>query len=342
MNIQIAKDLLYWYDQNSRDLPWRKDNTFYHVWLSEIMLQQTRVEAVISYYYRFLGAAPTIENLATLPEEKLLKLWEGLGYYQRVRNLQKAANILVSLPKEDWPKTKETLLKLPGIGPYTAGAIASICFDERVPAIDGNVLRVISRLHGIQEDITLKKTQQTITTLVSDCLPDKRVGDFNQSLMELGATICIPSANPRCDQCPISSICKAYKDNLTHLIPMKKTKAKRSEETFWVLVLKYKELYAIQKRDYLNVLKGLWQFITIEKSKDIQDAILSLGLKGTIIKDHIYKKHIFTHKIWHMHMVEIDLVEQPLIKGLVWVTLEDMIQTYSLPTAFRQFIPEII
>lgn len=341
MNNELTTRLLQWYDQNSRDLPWRKDNTFYHVWLSEIMLQQTRVEAVIEYYYRFLEEAPTISTLANLPEERLLKLWEGLGYYQRVRNLQKAAKLLMDIPQNSWPKSKKELLQLPGIGPYTSGAIASICFGERVPAIDGNVLRVISRLHAMQEDLTSKEIHQKITELVTQILPDTRVGDFNQSLMELGATVCIPSANPRCDICPISAFCKAKELNLTDVIPNKKTKTKQTEEDLWVLILKHKELYAIQKRDYTNVLKGLWQFINVKKDKDIQTVISELNLKGKIVKDNIYKKHIFTHKIWHMHMVEIELTELPSIENTVWISLEDMLRMYSLPTAFRQFIPEI-
>lgn len=341
MNKELTTRLLRWYDQNSRDLPWRKDNTFYHVWLSEIMLQQTRVEAVVDYYYRFLEEAPTISKLADLPEERLLKLWEGLGYYQRVRNLQKAAKLLMDIPQDTWPKSKRELLQLPGIGPYTSGAIASICFGERVSAIDGNVLRVISRLHAIQEDLTSKETHQKITDIVKQLLPETRVGDFNQSLMELGATVCIPSANPRCDMCPISVFCKAKERNLTDVIPMKKTKIKQTEEDLWVLILKYKELYAIQKRDHTNVLKGLWQFINYKKDKEIHKIILDLNLKGEIVKDNINKKHIFTHKIWHMHMVEVELSEKPTIEGLVWVSLEDIVRLYSLPTAFRQFIPEL-
>lgn len=340
MNIEITTRLLQWYDLHSRDLPWRRNNTFYHVWLSEIMLQQTRVEAVIDYYYRFLEAAPTIDDLAKLPEERLLKLWEGLGYYQRVRNLQKAAKILVEMPKENWPKTQSALMKLPGIGPYTSGAIASICFEERVCAIDGNVLRVISRLQGMKEDIMLKQTHQEITEVVKNLLPEQRVGDFNQALMELGATICIPSNKPRCDNCPIAAFCKANAFNLTHLIPVKKSRAKQTEEEMWVLVLQYKDLYAIKKRDHLHVLKGLWEFVNVKKDIEIAQVISNLGLKGNIEKSNIYKKHVFTHKIWHMHMVKIDLIEKPNLEGVMWVRLEEIINNYSLPTAFRQFIPE--
>ena len=199
---EIAEKLIKWYEENQRQLPWRKEPTPYHVWISEIMLQQTRIEAVKKYYETFMKELPTIESLAKVDEEKLLKLWEGLGYYSRARNLKKAAILVQEKYEGKMPSSYSELLQLPGIGEYTAGAIASICFQEQVPAIDGNVLRVVARLTANSQDILLPQVKKQITNQVKQILP-KQAGKFNQAIMELGETICIPKGNINCNECPI-------------------------------------------------------------------------------------------------------------------------------------------
>ena len=338
---EIAKYLLQWYDLSARDLPWRKDKNFYHVWLSEIMLQQTRVEAVIPYYYRFLKHAPDIAALATLDEEVLLKLWEGLGYYQRVRNLQKAAKQLHQLPPNQWPKTKEALQMLPGIGPYTSGAIASIVFEENVAAIDGNVLRVMARILGIKDSIKERAIQKIIEQNVLDLLPDKRVGDFNQALMELGATICIPTGSPRCEICPLKEECTAFKNNMQNLIPYRSKKTIQQEESYWLLVLQHQDTYAIKKRDNQGVLRGLWGFILLPKDIDVTNYLKQNDIPFHSIQDPIYEKHIFTHKIWHLYMHKIKVTTKPQLEDMIWVSLQQLVNFYSLPTAFRKFIKHL-
>lgn len=209
----LPRILLEWYDQNARLLPWRKDCIPYHIWLSEIMLQQTRVEVVKTYYTRFLEEIPTVEELAQTDEQKLLKLWEGLGYYSRARNLQKTARRIVDEYVGHFPETYEQLLKLPGVGPYTAGAIASICFGQPVPAVDGNVLRVISRIMGLDDRVKASEGKKLITASLVEIYPKDRSGDFTQSLMELGATVCLPKGTPKCRICPVSTFCKAFQNN---------------------------------------------------------------------------------------------------------------------------------
>ena len=217
---KIADPLLNWYHTYARTLPWRQSPSAYHIWVSEIMLQQTRVEAVKSYYHRFTAELPTIADLAACPEEKLLKLWEGLGYYNRVRNMQKAAVQIMTQYHGEMPRSYEELLKLPGIGSYTAGAVASIAYGIPVPAVDGNVLRVITRITANYGDITKQNTKDKITKQLQAIIPNQHAGDFNQALMELGATVCIPNGEPQCFICPVQAYCKAFQEGLTTELPV--------------------------------------------------------------------------------------------------------------------------
>lgn len=225
---RIAAPLLAWYDSGRRILPWREEPTPYHVWLSEIMLQQTRVEAVKPYYDRFLQALPDIESLAAADEEKLLKLWEGLGYYNRARNLKKAAQILVSEYGGRMPDDYEIILSLPGIGSYTAGAISSIAFGKAYPAVDGNVLRILARLRTDERDILQAGVKKSVEEELADVMPKDRPGDFNQALMELGAMVCIPNGAPKCDVCPWKELCRARAQGITGEFPKKAGKKPRS------------------------------------------------------------------------------------------------------------------
>ena len=222
----IVKPIVKWYQENKRELPWRRDRDPYHIWISEIMLQQTRIESVKSYYTRFMEELPTIQHLANIQEEKLLKLWEGLGYYSRARNLQKAAKIIVEQYNGKMPTSYVELLKLPGIGEYTAGAIASIAFGEKVPAIDGNVLRVISRILASKNDILLADTKKKIEKKIKPIIP-KEAGDFNEGLMEIGELICIPNGEPLCKKCPVKEVCEARKTNQIAEIPVRNKIVKR-------------------------------------------------------------------------------------------------------------------
>ncbi len=216
---RLSTALLDWFSLAQRTLPWRSEPTPYRVWVSEIMLQQTRVEAVKPYFARFMEKLPDVEALANVPEEELLSLWEGLGYYNRARNLQKAAQTVMTEYDGKLPHTKEELLKLSGIGEYTAAAIASIAFGEAVPAVDGNVLRVLARLFGIDANIRAEKNKKAFTALDAALLPKKHAGDFNQAMMELGATVCLPNGEPHCEYCPFAGDCVAYREGKIDFLP---------------------------------------------------------------------------------------------------------------------------
>ena len=256
---EIVEPIVRWYQKQEKILPWKQDKEPYHVWVSEIMLQQTRIEAVKKYYTRFMKALPTIQDLANVSEEKLLKLWEGLGYYSRARNLKKAAIQIEENYKGKMPTSYAELLKLSGIGEYTAGAIASISYQEKVPAVDGNVLRVISRVLASKEDVLLPETKKEITKKLSEIMPEE-AGDFNEGLMELGEKICIPNTIPLCEKCPIQPFCIANKENLTNEIPVRIKKQKRRIEEKTVFIVKNKDEIAIRKREKTGILANLYEF----------------------------------------------------------------------------------
>ncbi|MDR1028348.1 MAG: A/G-specific adenine glycosylase [Clostridiales Family XIII bacterium] len=251
--------LIAWYDANARDLPWRADRAPYHVWLSEIMLQQTRAAAVIPYYLRFLRELPTIEALAKAPDERLMKLWEGLGYYSRARNLKKTAQIIVHDCGGAFPQRLDALLKLPGVGSYTAAAIASICFDLPTPAVDGNVLRVVTRLLDIREPIDDTRTKHRVADALADIYPQDRPGAFTQSLMELGATLCAPAGLPACSVCPLHTLCKASRNGTVSSVPARREKKAKREEGIAVLILSCDGSVAIRRRPNRGLLAGMWE-----------------------------------------------------------------------------------
>ena len=256
---QVVEPIVKWYQEQEKTLPWKQDKEPYHIWVSEIMLQQTRIEAVKKYYTRFMKELPTIHDLAIVPEEKLLKLWEGLGYYSRAKNLKKAAIQIEQEYGGKLPTSYTELLKLSGIGEYTAGAIASISYKEKVPAVDGNVLRVVSRVLASKEDVLLPETKRKIAKKLLEIMPDE-AGDFNEGLMELGEKICLPNTVPLCETCPIQEFCIANKENLTNEIPVRVKKQKRKVENKTVFVLKYKNEIAIRKREKTGILANLYEF----------------------------------------------------------------------------------
>lgn len=301
---EFQSKLLNWYNINKRSMPWREDPTPYHVWISEIMLQQTRVEAVRDYYLRFLDRLPDIKHLAEVDEDELHKLWEGLGYYNRAKNLKKTAGLLMRDYNGELPSTYEKLLQLPGIGPYTAGAIASIAFHRNVPAIDGNVMRVISRLMGDYRDIMKQSTRKDMEEIVKTLILPSEVHHFNQALMELGAVVCIPNGSPKCDCCPVSDSCYAHENGKQEELSVKKAKKDRKIEVRTVLVfVNEKEEFLIQKREAKGLLSGLWEFVSMNGEISLEHLKLFLEQHRICfykIKKIEDSKHIFSHIEWHM------------------------------------------
>lgn len=345
---QSVQPLLEWFEVFARTMPWRSNPEPYWVWISEIMLQQTRVEAVRAYFDRFIAALPNIESLANIEDEKLMKLWEGLGYYSRARNLKKAAIVCVEQYHGELPRTYEELLKLPGIGSYTAGAIASIAYEQEVPAVDGNVLRVISRLLAWEEDITKqsvkRKMEAALLELMKRVHPNPRT--FTAALMELGALICIPNGAPCCMECPWKSICLARIQKKVERIPVKKKKIVRKIEERTVFLIQDGDLTAIKKRPSTGLLAGLYELPNIEgfyseqEVKRIWEEKLKLPLTVERLKDG---KHIFSHIEWHMQAYRViipKILEQNKLlreqEGEVFfVTQEELNTNYALPNAFK-------
>lgn len=309
--------LLQWYEYNRRILPWREEPTPYHVWVSEIMLQQTRVEAVKGYYDRFLTRLPDIAALAAAEEEELLKLWEGLGYYNRVRNMQKAARIIRKEYDGEMPADYERLRALPGIGDYTAGAIASIAFGLPYPAVDGNVLRVMSRIACNEEDIAKEQTKRKLKENLTFVMP-ARSGDFNQSLMELGATVCLPNGKPLCDRCPVMHLCKAFHEEREKELPVKSAKKERRIEKRMVYLVFMDGKVLLHRREKKGLLAGLWEFPnagraengTKEQMQENMPELLRTGKTGEACIIRVKKtkkaKHIFSHVEWHMEGLQIE------------------------------------
>ena len=310
---KIVKPLLEWYDTHARKLPWRENPDPYAVWISEIMLQQTRVEAVKPYFDRWMKALPTLSALATASEEAVMKLWEGLGYYSRARNIHKTAKIVEETYNGFLPSSFEALLKLPGIGEYSAGSIGSIAFQLPVPCVDGNVLRVITRVTAEDADISETSTKRFVTRWIQAIIPSDRPGDFNQSLMELGATICLPNGQPKCEQCPISFCCEAFHLNKTTEFPVKKPKPQRKIEKRTVLLLLRGSSCAVRKRGPDGLLAGLWEYPNYEgelKEHEVVALLKNEGLSPISLTKLKKSKHIFTHLEWHMTGYLITLSEE--------------------------------
>ncbi len=340
---QLPMALLPWYQKNARALPWRNTKEPYAVWLSEIMLQQTRVEAVKGYYDRFITALPTVEDLAKADESLLLKLWEGLGYYSRVRNLQKAAKTIVEDFGGVFPTDYNSILSLSGIGAYTAGAISSICFDIPVPAVDGNALRVLSRLCEIPEGMTSPSFKKDANSVLENIYPKQNPGDFTQALMELGATVCVPNGTPMCDVCPAASFCLAKKHGTQKDFPVKPLKKPRRKEELTVFILQCGSFVALHKRPDKGLLRGLWEFPNTNGKLNKDEAVQFLLSTGVVPKDilgSVSRGHIFTHVEWDMTGYYFTCENKS--DAYVWVTMEQMVKEFALPTAFRQFTEDML
>ncbi|MBR3153845.1 MAG: A/G-specific adenine glycosylase [Lachnospiraceae bacterium] len=362
MRFDFVKPMLVWYNENARDLPWRRTKDPYLIWVSEIMLQQTRVEAVLGYYERFTSALPTVTDLALCPEDRLLKLWEGLGYYSRASNMQKAARIVCESYSGQMPASAADLMKLPGIGEYTAGAISSIAFGQAEPAVDGNVLRVVTRLEAISDNILSESVKKKIREELRG-LYDANDGTFgllNQAFMDLGAGVCLAGSAPKCDICPISSYCRCFELGLQSKLPVRVKKQKRRIEKRTVLLLHRDETYAIRKRPDSGLLSGLYEFPNETGELSSDDALgkaESMGLMPLRIKKLSAAKHIFSHVEWHMTGYEIlvapsgfpdagelqdagdlshtkeNVKENPLI----FATPEMIESKYPVPSAFEKY-----
>ena len=353
--------LLQWYEFNARILPWRDDPTPYHVWISEIMLQQTRVEAVRSYYARFLELFPDVRAVAAASEDRLVKAWEGLGYYSRVRNIHAAAQVICEQYGGELPADYELLGKLPGIGDYTAGAIASMAFGLSAPAVDGNVLRVYARLTGYREDIRSPKYKKTVTEGIEDALAaweksseDVKfaAGRVNQAIMDVGATVCIPNGKPHCDVCPLSHLCKAYAEDLIDEIPRKAEKKARPVQKKTVMVIRRGDRILLHRRPQSGLLAGMWELpnvdghLSADGVKKAAAAILSdTGMSGELktcahrLED---SRHVFSHVEWEMRGYRIDVAgdrgaESGGREEFAWMTSGEIADTVGLPQAFRAY-----
>ena len=350
----FQRRLLSWYDAHARVLPWRDEPTPYRVWISEIMLQQTRVDTVKPYFERFLKDLPTVNALAEVTDEKLMKLWEGLGYYSRARNLKKAAQLIELEYGGQLPGKIEALLKLPGIGPYTAGAVGSIAFGIRGTAVDGNVNRVITRLTGNRQDISNPKIKKEIERFTFELLPMERVGDFNQALMELGATVCLPNGQPKCEKCPVNELCEGYTLGIAAEIPLKvKKKAKKIEEKT-IFIIEHNGKIAIRQRPMEGLLSGLWEFPNLDglySEEECADIMANWGIQYSRLIPLEKAKHIFSHIEWHMIGYYIlaewiqDKVQEDelnfagsLEQGkLIFAKKDEIKKIYSIPTAFKAY-----
>lgn len=327
--------LLEWFQDHQRVLPWRSDPTPYHVWVSEIMLQQTRVAAVLGYYKRFMAALPTVSDLAQVEDDQLLKLWQGLGYYNRARNLKKAAQQVMTQFGGQFPTSYTDLLSLAGVGDYTAGAIASIAFGLPEPAVDGNVLRVITRVTGDQSDISRAATKQAIRSALAEIIPVQVPGDFNQALMELGALVCLPNGAPDCAHCPARTFCVAHLTGKTAEIPVKGAKKPRKIEERTVYLLFYDGQVALRRRPAKGLLAGLWEFPNTLVDEDAA----AWGLELAQAEVCGAGRHIFTHREWHMTGKRLLLDCDTLPEGWVWADEQALREQYAVPNAFSAFFP---
>ncbi len=338
----IVKPLLSWYDGHARVLPWREDHSPYRVWVSEIMLQQTRVEAVKPFFERFVKALPDVKTLSECPEDRLLKLWEGLGYYNRVRNMQKAARVIMSEYGGAFPGDYDRLLSLPGIGHYTAGAIGSIAFGIRMPAVDGNVLRVLSRVKASREDIMKQSVKAAMEREVKEIIPAGRAGDFNQALIELGAIVCVPNGKARCRECPLAFCCRAKAEGIIEEIPVKKAKKERRVEARTVLILREGDRVAIRKRPAKGLLAGLYELPNMEGhlgEEEVLGQVRRWGLAPLRILPLAGAKHIFSHVEWQMtgYAVSLEETEDMDRDGLIFIDAKETEETYPIPAAFGAY-----
>ncbi|UWG95410.1 A/G-specific adenine glycosylase [Dehalobacter sp. DCM] len=342
----LSAALLTWYAQNRRELPWRNTSDPYAIWISEIMLQQTQVETVIDYYHRFLNGFPDVARLGQAEEEDVLSLWKGLGYYTRARNILRAARVILEKFDGVFPTVYTDIRSLPGIGDYTAGAIASIAYNLSYPAVDGNVLRIISRLDGIEEDISLQKTKTRITARAAGLIPDGKAGDFNQALMDLGATVCVPK-DPKCTvSCPWQTECSAHRDGKESILPIKKKAKKPIEYHYAAAVIRRNADILMTKRQADALLANMWGLPLVCLESGISPETRfghewGLEVTNTVYLGHV--KHVFSHQIWQIDVYSMTLNDESQVDGdhndrpLAWVSPERL-KTLPVPKAFQKVL----
>lgn len=339
---ELAEPLVGWYRRNKRELPWRKQPDAYHVWVSEIMLQQTRVEAVKPYYERFLKALPTVRDLAEADEDTLLKLWEGLGYYNRVRNMQKAAQQIMLDYGGEFPGTYEEILSLKGIGSYTAGAVSAFAYGIPKPAVDGNVLRVVSRILASTEDIMKQGVRKDIEKKLEEVIPPDAASDFNQGLIELGAIVCLPNGEPKCGECPAGRLCRAHRMGIESELPVKKKQRARRIEERTVFIFRDGEMAAVRKRPGKGLLAGMYELPNVEGRLTKEEALSysrHIGLVPIHIKCLGDAKHIFSHVEWHMtgYLIRVDELENSCSEDFLFIHPDEVQEKYPVPAAFEHY-----
>ena len=332
---EAAVRLVDWYRENRRALPWRNEPSPYHVWISEIRLQQTRIEAVLGYYARFLEALPDLPALAAVEDDRLLKLWEGLGYYSRARNLKKAAVQVMEHCGGELPRRAEELKALPGIGDYTAGAIASIAYGEPEPAVDGNVLRVVMRLLACPDDVLLPATRRRVTELLRAVYPSgENAALLTEGIMELGETLCAPNAEALCERCPLSGLCRACGEGRARDFPFRSPPKERRQETRTVLLLRCGGRYALRRRPESGLLAGMWEFPNWEGELGPEALAAQLGVPLCCTPCG-QARHVFSHVEWHMVGYLAGCETEP--EGFLWRTPREIGEDCPIPTAFRYF-----
>ena len=342
---EMREPLVQWYRENKRDLPWRENPEAYRVWISEIMLQQTRVEAVKGYYDRFLKTLPDVQSLAEAEEDQLLKLWEGLGYYNRVRNMQKAARQIMVDYHGVFPSDYEEIRSLTGIGSYTAGAISSFAFGKPESAVDGNVLRVLTRILADHSDIMKQSTKTKMEKALRKVIPEGSPSDFNQGLIELGAIVCVPNGEPKCQECPVAHLCRAREEGRISEFPVKKKAKARRIEDKTILVFRDDEEIAIGKRDKKGLLAGLYELPNVPghlSRKEVENYCKEIGLLPIRIKKLPAAKHIFSHVEWHMigYDIWVDELEKTNKKEFLFIHPGEIEKTYPIPAAFEMYMPK--
>lgn len=336
---KLPAPLLAWYDANRRVLPWREEVSPYRTWVSEIMLQQTRVQAVLPYFQRFMDAAPDVAALAAMPEQQLMRLWQGLGYYSRARNLKRAAQTVVQDFGGEFPDSYDDLRRLAGIGDYTAGAILSIAFGQAVPAVDGNVLRVAARLTGDSRNVLDSKVRAAFRQAMADTMPHDRPGDFNQALMDLGAAVCLPNGKPLCDRCPAAGFCTAKRDGKQALLPVREKKKEKREVRLTLFIMKKEDgTAALRQRPDTGLLAGLWEYPHVPGRLTEEQAARQLrqwGLTPRAWLRQMDARHIFTHIRWEMtgYLVQVEGLGPA---DWLWAD-EARRQRLAIPSAFDQF-----
>jgi A/G-specific adenine glycosylase len=343
----IQDALLQWYQANKRDLPWRRQSNAYYTLVSEIMLQQTKVATVIPYYERFITRFPTVYDLATASDDDVVKLWEGLGYYSRARNLHTAIKEVVATYNGQIPMKKEEISKLKGIGPYTTGAVLSIAYNQKVPAVDGNVMRVFSRIFALEDDIAKASTRKRMENIAEEVIPEHAPGDFNQALMELGATICTPKS-PQCLFCPVKDVCLAYEKGLEKVLPIKK-KSKAPEKTAIVMyAISFNTHLLLQKRPSTGLLANMWSLPTEIRLEEmpfddqIEEYCEINGYSAKISSDIYQYDHIFSHRHWKIMLVSVELLNKPDVtpKRSIWVD-KHTISDFAFPKVYLKALEQL-